>query len=83
MADLPPSVPPKNLGRTVAAWTTVIVVLVGATLSAVSMIFAVVPLVWTGAAVIVLGVVAGKVLQILGHGQGGPVTLAPRDRTAR
>jgi fatty acid desaturase len=78
---VPPSAPPKNHGNTTAAWTTVIVILVGATIAAVSMIFAIVPLVWTGVVVVVLGIVAGKVLQVLGHGQGGAATLAKEART--
>ncbi|HEY5553807.1 MAG TPA: HGxxPAAW family protein [Cellulomonas sp.] len=81
LSYLPPSAPPTNHGHTIAAWTTVIVVLVGAIISSVAMIFAAVPLVWAGAVVIVLGVIAGKVLQILGYGQGGAATLAKQART--
>ncbi|MGV8978632.1 MAG: HGxxPAAW family protein [Cellulomonas sp.] len=81
LSYLPPSAPPANHGHTTAAWTTVIVILVGAMISAVSMIFAAVPLVWAGGGIIVLGVVAGKVLQILGYGQGGAMTLAKQART--
>lgn len=81
LSYLPPSAPPTNHGRTTAAWTTVIVVLVGAVLSSVAMIFAAAPLVWVGGVVIVLGMVAGKVLQILGYGQGGAATLAKQART--
>lgn len=81
LSYLPPSAPPTNHGHTTAAWTTVIVVLVGAVLSSVAMIFAAVPLVWVGGVVIVLGIIAGKVLQILGYGQGGATTLAKQART--
>ena len=83
LSHLPLSAAPKNHGRTIAAWTTVLVVVVGAIVSAVSTIFAIVPLVWTGAAVIVLGLVTGKVLQILGYGQGGSATLARQARSRR
>ncbi|HEX5331778.1 MAG TPA: HGxxPAAW family protein [Cellulomonas sp.] len=81
LSYLPPSAPPANHGHTTAAWTTVIVVLVGAVLSSVAMIFAAVPLVWAGGVIIVLGIVAGKVLQILGYGQGGAATLAKQARS--
>jgi hypothetical protein len=80
-SSLPLGAPPKNHGNTTAAWTTVTVIVVGALISTVSMIFAIVPLVWTGGAVIVLGLVAGKVMQILGYGQGGAATLAKEART--
>ncbi len=73
---LPPTAPPTNHGRTSAAWATTFVVLVGATVAALAVIFAVVWAFWVGLGVVVAGVVAGKVLQVLGHGQGGARTAA-------
>ncbi|WP_372592699.1 HGxxPAAW family protein [Actinotalea sp.] len=66
---LPVASPPANHGHTTAAWVTVITVLVGSTLAAVAMVFAAVPLVWVGAVIVVLGLVAGRVLKMLGLGQ--------------
>ncbi len=73
---LPPAAPPTNHGQTTAAWTTTLIVLVGATVAAVGMIVALVWLFWVGLAVVVLGLVVGKVMQVLGHGQGGARTVA-------
>jgi len=73
---LPPTAPPTNHGHTVAAWTTTWVVVAGAVVAAVGMVLALVWLFWTGIGVCVLGLVVGKVLQVLGHGQGGAATLA-------
>jgi len=73
---LPPTAAPKNHGHTIAAWTTTWVVVAGALFAALSMVFAQVALVWTGLGVCLLGLVLGKVLQVLGYGQGGAATLA-------
>jgi hypothetical protein len=75
-AGLPLSVPPANHGHTIAAWTTIVVILVGALVSAMAVVLAVVWLFWVGLGVIALGVVVGKVLQVLGYGQGGEATIA-------
>ncbi|HUX70561.1 MAG TPA: HGxxPAAW family protein [Cellulomonadaceae bacterium] len=76
LAWLPPSAPPSNHGHTVAAWTTTIVVVVGALVSALAVVFAVVWLFWAGLGVVLVGAITGKVLQVLGYGQGGANTLA-------
>ncbi|MGN8246240.1 HGxxPAAW family protein [Cellulomonas soli] len=73
---LPPSVAPTNHGHTTAAWTTTIVVVLGAVVAAVGMVAALAWLAWSGGAVMLLGLVLGKVLQVLGYGQGGAQTLA-------
>ena len=73
---LPPSAPWSNHGRTLAAWTTVTVVLVGSAVAAVGILAALTWLFWVGLAVIVVGVLIGKVLQLAGYGQGGANTLA-------
>jgi hypothetical protein len=73
---LPPAAPPTNHGQTTAAWTTTLIVLVGATVAGLGMIVATVWLFWVGLGVTILGLVVGKVMQVLGHGQGGARTLA-------
>lgn len=78
---LPPAAPPTNHGQTSAAWTTTLIVLVGATIAAVGMIVALAWLFWVGLGVVVLGVVTGKVMQVLGHGQGGARTVAAQRST--
>ncbi len=77
---LPPSAPPTNHGHTVAAWTTTWVVVAGAVIAAVGLVIAQLWLFWAGLGVCVLGVVIGKVLQVLGYGQGGAATLAKQGR---
>lgn len=69
VAYLPPHAPPTNHGHTTAAWTTTLVVVVGVLIVAVAMIANQVTIAWIGGAVVLVGVVAGKVLQVLGFGQ--------------
>lgn len=68
---LPPVAPPANHGRTVAAWTTTVVVVLGALLAAVGTLLAWVWLFWVGIAVALAGGVVGLVLRAAGLGQGG------------
>ncbi|RYV52767.1 hypothetical protein EUA98_01720 [Pengzhenrongella frigida] len=75
-ASLPATAPWRNHGRTIAAWTAVTVVLVGGILASFGVLAALPWLFWVGMAVVVVGVVAGKVLQMAGYGQGGKYTLA-------
>jgi len=82
LAWLPPSAPPSNHGHTVAAWTTTVVVVLGGLISALAVVFSVVWLFWVGVAVMVAGGVAGKVLQVLGYGQGGANTRARQSGSA-
>ncbi|MCC2313150.1 HGxxPAAW family protein [Cellulomonas xiejunii] len=77
---LPPTTPPTNHGRTVAAWTTTWGVVLGGLVAALGVAFTLVWLFWVGMGVIVLALVLGKVLQLLGHGQGGAATLARAQR---
>ncbi|NMR20711.1 HGxxPAAW family protein [Cellulomonas fimi] len=77
---LPPAVPWTNHGHTLAAWVTVTLVLVGGVVSAVGVIIAVPSMVWAGLAVVLVGLVAGKALQVAGYGQGGKKTLAKQAR---
>ncbi len=71
-AYLPPSAPPANHGHTTAAWVTTITVLVGVVAAAFGVLTATVWLFWVGIGVALAGVVAGKVLAILGFGQPDP-----------
>ena len=65
----PVNVPPANEGRTLAAWTTVTIVLVGAVVAALGVAFALPWLGWTGGGVTMVGLVTGGVLRAAGHGQ--------------
>ncbi len=72
LAYLPPSAPPTNHGHTAAAWVTTIVVVVGVLVAALATLNAFVWLFWVGIGLAVAGVVAGKVMAILGFGQPDP-----------
>ena len=58
-----------NHGKTVAAWTTVIVMLVGSTISSIAVLMASPLIFWVGIVVCALGGVAGLVLRSMGYGQ--------------
>ncbi|WP_298460025.1 HGxxPAAW family protein [uncultured Cellulomonas sp.] len=81
-AYLPPSAPPMNHGHTTAAWTMTVLVIVGFTVGAVGMVLAFSWLFWTGVGLTVLGVLLGKILQLMGFGQGGDRTRAKEERAA-
>jgi hypothetical protein len=81
-AYLPPSPPPMNHGHTTAAWTTTILVIAGFTITALGMVLTVDWLFWAGVVITVLGLVIGKVLQVMGHGQGGDKTRKKAERAA-
>lgn len=68
-AKLPAGGPPPNEGRTVAAWTTVAIILVGAVMAALGVALGQAWLDWVGAVVIVGGLVVGAVLRAAGYGQ--------------
>jgi hypothetical protein len=68
-AQLPPSSPPGNHGRTRAAWATTGIVLGGALVAALGVAFAVPWVFWVGIGIVVAGAVVGKVMQVLGMGQ--------------
>lgn len=78
---LPPSRTPWNEGKTLAAWLTTWLIVLGGALAAVGFLLPGNELIIAGAIVIVLALVAGRVLAILGHGKGGAGT-AKRDRNA-
>ena len=78
---LPPARTPWNEGKTVAAWVTTWLIVLGGAAVAVGFILASMVLIVVGTVVIILSLVVGRVLAILGHGKGGPGT-AKRDRKA-
>ena len=77
---LPPTSAPTNHGRTVAAWTTTWVVVLGGVVAGLGVALTVAWLFWAGLGVVAAGLVLGKVLQVLGHGQGGAASLARAQR---
>jgi hypothetical protein len=58
-----------NHGQTPAAWTAVGIMLLGCIISAFGVVYLNWPLFWAGLAVVALGAVAGKVMQMLGFGR--------------
>ncbi|NBO45833.1 MAG: hypothetical protein EBU85_02260 [Actinobacteria bacterium] len=66
-------------GSTPAAWTAVIIMLVGMTISGFALWFAHVSLFWAGIAVCGVGAVVGKVMQSLGFGQKSRAELVGSD----
>ncbi len=68
-AYLPRAAPPTNHGHTTAAWVTVVLVLLGATVSSLAVMGALVWLFWVGMGIVVVGLIAGRVLKMLGFGQ--------------
>ena len=71
-----------NHGHTTAAWTTTILVIIGFTAAALGMVATISWLFWAGVVITGLGLVIGKVLQVMGHGQGGDKTRAKAERAA-
>lgn len=74
--DLPPGPPPANHGKTSAAWITVLIVTLGGLASTIGMIFGSTLVALAGAAVLVIGLVVGRVMRAMGFGQRG--TTAPQ-----
>lgn len=64
-----PDVAPGNHGRTLAAWVTNGLIVLGALIAAIGLMIPQFALVWVGAGVIVVALVVGGVLRALGHGQ--------------
>jgi hypothetical protein len=58
-------------GNSPAAWTAVIIMLVGFTIGTLAFWFVIPWLVIASAVLVVLGAVTGKVLAVLGYGVGG------------
>jgi hypothetical protein len=60
-------------GNTPAAWTAVTIMLIGFVIGAIAVIMLNWPLFWIGGvAVVVLGAIVGKVMQMMGMGQPLP-----------
>ena len=78
---LPPTTPPTNHGKTVAAWFTTYSVIIAFTIAGIGMLLAWVWLVWVGLGLVVLCLIVGKLLQVAGYGQGGDKTRARQART--
>lgn len=69
-----PERPYANHGSTVAAWVMFGIMTVGVIVGAVAYDLANPPIVFVGAGIIVLGLLAGLLLKIAGYGQGGSKT---------
>jgi len=69
-------------GNSVAAWTAVSVITLGTLISAIAFPLTSVWVFWAGVVVIVLGVLAGKVLAMMGFGVHGASAGAPVEATA-
>ena len=66
---LPPASPPANEGHTLAAWVTVVVVILGGLVAAIGVMVERMGVFWVGIGVAVVGLVVGRVLRMLGFGQ--------------
>ncbi|WP_253049716.1 HGxxPAAW family protein [Cellulosimicrobium cellulans] len=69
IAYLPPAAPPTNHGHTVAAWFTMIGIMVGALVAAIGVVVAAVWLFWVGMGVVAVALIGGLVLRNAGYGQ--------------
>ena len=58
-------------GNSPAAWTCVIVMLIGALIASIAFVIANTPIFWAGIAVMVLGLLAGFIMRKAGYGVGG------------
>lgn len=72
VAHLPVASPPTNHGHTPAAWTTVVLVLIGSVIASFAVVLGLPWMFWTGLGVVVLGVVVGRIMKMLGLGQPVP-----------
>ncbi len=58
-------------GSSPAAWTAVVIMLVGFTIATAFLFLNVIPLVWLGAVLVPIGLIVGGVLKAVGLGVGG------------
>ncbi len=58
-------------GSSPAAWTAVVIMLVGITIATAALFLDVMPLVWVGAVLVPIGLVLGGILKAVGLGVGG------------
>jgi hypothetical protein len=73
-ADIPGGVDHSEApghGNSPAAWTCVIVMLIGALIASIAYVIANTPIFIAGAAVMVLGLLAGWIMRKAGYGVGG------------
>lgn len=66
-------------GNSPAAWTAVIIMLVGFAVGTVAFFLNLPVIVWSAAALVVVGLIVGAVLSKLGYGVNGP-KYVPKDR---
>jgi ABC-type dipeptide/oligopeptide/nickel transport system permease component len=59
----------ESHGNTVAAWSAVIIMIIGSVVAGVAVWYSAIPAFWVGIAIVVLGAITGKVLQVMGYGQ--------------
>ncbi|GAB4096257.1 HGxxPAAW family protein [Brachybacterium squillarum] len=71
-----PPPPPHNEGKTPAAWTLSLGVVIGITLAALGMVIAMPALLVVGIVVAALSVVAGVVMSVVGLGKKRPARSA-------
>lgn len=67
--EKPTSLPPSNHGHTIASWTAMVLIMVGAVIALIGFVMPTPALAWTGLGVAVFGVLLGGVLRALGFGQ--------------
>lgn len=72
--EMVPDLPYNNHGNTIASWAMVGILTLGAIVAAVGFDMASTPIFVVGAAIMLIGVVAGVVLRAAGYGQGGKHT---------
>lgn len=58
-------------GSSPAAWTAVVIMLVGITIATAALFLDVIPAVWLGAALVPVGLIVGGILKAAGLGVGG------------
>jgi hypothetical protein len=58
-------------GSSPAAWTAVVIMLIGFTIATAALFLDVIPLVWVGAVIVPIGLVVGGVMKAVGLGVGG------------
>ena len=69
VSEVPLAAAPANEGRTLAAWTTVAIIIIGGIVAGLGVAFGQPWLAWTGGGVIVVGLVVGAIMRAAGHGQ--------------
>jgi hypothetical protein len=64
----------EDHGNSVAAWTSVVIIMLGSLLATIAVIVGSTPLFVVGIVVAILGGIAAKVLSAMGFGSGGKTT---------